>query len=43
MSHVERIARQTAFLTVAQFTGLGISLLGTILVARALGPEGRAV
>ncbi|NNM73115.1 oligosaccharide flippase family protein [Enterovirga aerilata] len=43
MSHVGRVARQTAFLTVAQFTGLGISLLGTILVARALGPEGRAV
>ena len=43
MSHVGRVARQTAFLTFAQFTGLGISLLGTILVARALGPEGRAV
>jgi O-antigen/teichoic acid export membrane protein len=43
MSHVGRVARQTAFLTIAQFTGLGISLIGTILVARALGPEGRAV
>ncbi|MDB5557387.1 MAG: hypothetical protein JWQ36_321 [Enterovirga sp.] len=43
MSHVGRVARQTAFLTVAQFTGLGVSLLGTILVARALGPQGRAV
>jgi O-antigen/teichoic acid export membrane protein len=43
MSHVGRVARQTAFLTFAQFTGLGISLVGTILVARALGPEGRAV
>lgn len=43
MSHVGRIARQTALLSTAQFLGLGIGLLGTVLVTRALGPEGRAV
>lgn len=43
MSHVVRIARHTALLTGAQFTGLGISLIGTVLVTRALGPESRGV
>lgn len=43
MSHVGRIARQTALLTAAQFLGLAVSLIGTVIVTRSLGPEGRAV
>ncbi len=43
MSHLRAIARQTAVLTASQTIGLLVSLVGTVLVTRALGPDGRAV
>ena len=43
MSHIRAIARQTAVLTASQTIGLIVSLVGTVLVTRALGPDGRAV
>ena len=43
MSTARRLARDTLVLTLGNFAGLGIGLVGTVIVARTLGPEGRGL
>lgn len=43
MSSARTIARDTALLTAGQLVGLLLNFAGMILIARALGPEGRGV
>lgn len=43
MSTARRLARELFVLTAGHFAGLGVGLLGTVVVTRALGPEGRGV
>lgn len=43
MSNARRIARDTMVLTSGGLVALGINFLGTVLITRAIGPDGRGV